>query len=265
MAPKNDSAEIRLVNYGKGCAVFDSQMELNPVFKSLGGKGNRNLTHPETDEKCFGWVFGSNRKPLLKEFLTTQDVEGFFTAHPEITRWTPPTAAERTERPQQHKAGPVAQASVPAQKNVSKTINRIFNVGTMFPGPVVAYLVNKVLEGKAPNRGAAVVSIVKLSGGTTYTIYEGAEDNIDSAIELKTFQAKKAKVGIVVHRIDANLVAIVSEEPVVETEPVKIEKPTEEDSDEEEEPKKAKKSKGKKPAKKAKKVESDDENKSDEE
>ena len=68
---------MQLINYSERSFVIfgDDTVVYKELIKTLGGKWNRNLTHPITGEKFGGWIF-SNRKltdvsEKLREYMTT--------------------------------------------------------------------------------------------------------------------------------------------------------------------------------------------------
>lgn len=67
---------MQLINYSERSFVIfgDDTVIYKELIKTLGGKWNRNLTHPITGKKFAGWIFSNRRltdvSEKLKEYMT---------------------------------------------------------------------------------------------------------------------------------------------------------------------------------------------------
>lgn len=68
---------MQLINYSeRSFVIFGDDTAIHKeLIKTLGGKWNRNLTHPITCEKFGGWIFSNRRltnvSEKLREYMTT--------------------------------------------------------------------------------------------------------------------------------------------------------------------------------------------------
>ena len=68
---------MQLIDYSERSFVIfgDDTVVYKELIKTLGGKWNRNLTHPITGEKFGGWIFSNRRltdvSEKLREYMTT--------------------------------------------------------------------------------------------------------------------------------------------------------------------------------------------------
>ncbi|OJJ23297.1 hypothetical protein BKI52_02765 [marine bacterium AO1-C] len=73
--PENQIDEIQLINYNdKSIALLGNTRPYAKQLgrKGLGGRFNKNLTHPQTKDKFAGWIFSKTKQEAVEEFLKTK-------------------------------------------------------------------------------------------------------------------------------------------------------------------------------------------------